>query len=387
MIFLKTIRNIFAVLLLFVLLCGCQSELAAPSSAPMPEVTASSAPAPTATPEATPKPTPDPIADLLATMSVEEKCGQLLVAGMEGLTAGADAIYAVTEVQAGGVILFRRNIGSAEQVAALNQSLALIAPLPLLLCVDEEGGRVSRMPPDMKALPAMGKLPEDADVFALGKALGQDLQTLGYNVNFAPVLDVFSNPRNTVIGDRAFGSEAAIVTERALRFAEGLTATGILSVGKHFPGHGDTEEDSHTALPVVRKTLDELEALEFTPFRAAVEGGMPAMMVGHVLLTEVDAELPASLSPAVVNGLLRTELGFDGLVFTDDLTMGALKAYSMGERAVLAVEAGCDVLLICHGQKNLKEAHAALVAAVVEGRISENRLDESLVRILSVKLG
>ena len=324
---------------------------------------------------------------MLAGMSIEEKCGQLLVAGIEGFTAGADAIYAVTEVQVGGIILFRRNVGSAEQVAAFNESLRSLADLPLLLCVDEEGGRVSRMPPDRRPLSAMGKLPEDSDFFELGRALGEELRTLGYNVNFAPVLDVFSNPRNTVIGDRAFGSEPEQVTAQALPFAQGLAAAEILPVGKHFPGHGDTAEDSHTALPVVRKTLEELEALELVPFRAAIEAGLPAVMVGHVLLTEVDAERPASLSPAVVDGLLRRELGFDGLVFTDDLTMGALKAYGIGERVVLAVEAGCDLLLVCHGQKNLAEAQAALVAAVQEGRISEVRLDESLWRILHFKLG
>jgi len=369
---------------------GCQSEVLAPSAAPVVEVTAAPAPTlaptPTLAPEPTPTATPDPIAAQIAAMSIEEKCGQLLVAGIEGLTAGADAIYAVTEVNAGGIILFRRNIGSAEQVAALNQSLRSLATLPLLLCVDEEGGRVTRMPPDRKPLPAAGKLTAKTDFYALGKTLGEELIALGYNVDFAPVLDVFSNPRNTVIGDRAFGSDAETVIAQALPFAEGLAAAGILPVGKHFPGHGDTAEDSHTALPLVRKTLDELEALELLPFRAAVEAGMPAMMVGHILLTELDAELPASLSPAVVNGLLRGELGFDGVVFTDDLTMGALKAYSIGERTVLAFEAGCDMLLICHGQKNLAEAHAALIAAVDEGRICEAQLDESLERIFRFSL-
>jgi len=371
------------ILLLLVLLCGCQGDVAAPSASPIAEVTVTPPPAP----ELTPAPTPDPIEARISSMTLEEKCGQLLVAGIEGFTAGTDAVHAVTEVKVGGVILFRRNIGSAEQVAALNQSLRTLADRPLFLCVDEEGGRVTRMPPEIKSLPAMGKLPADEDFFALGQALGEELGRLGYSVDFAPVLDVHSNPRNTVIGDRAFASDAAAVVDRALPFAEGLASAGILPVVKHFPGHGGTAEDSHSALPVVKKTLDELETLEFAPFRAAIDGGLPAVMVGHILLAEVDDALPASLSPAAVDGLLRTDLGFDGLVFTDDLTMGALKAYSMGERVVLAVEAGCDLLLVCHERKNLDDAHAALLAAVEEGRINEARLDESLRRIFAVSMG
>ena len=383
----KTLCNIMAIILLFVLLCACQSNAPAPSPASSAEITVTLAPIPTPTLEPTPTPTPDPIETLIAGLTLEEKCGQLLVAGIEGLTAGADALHAVTEVKVGGVILFRRNIGSAEQVSALNQSLRSVAALPLLLCVDEEGGRVTRLPPDMRPLPAMGKLPADSDFFALGQTLGEDLRSLGYSVNFAPVLDIYSNPRNTVIGDRAFGSDLQTVIDRALPFADGLAASGILPVVKHFPGHGDTAEDSHSALPVVSKTVDELEALELAPFRAAIEANLPGVMVAHVLLTEVDETLPASLSPAVVNGLLRTDLGFDGLVFTDDLTMGALKAYTMGERAVLAVEAGCDLLLVCHEGENLDEAHAALLAAVADGRISEGRIDESLRRIFAVSFG
>jgi len=166
----------------------------------------------------------------------------------------------------------------------------------------------------------------------------------------------------------------------------GLWESGVVPVVKHFPGHGDTAVDSHYGLPVVSKTADELEALELIPFRAAIEQGAPAVMVAHILMTALDGQYPASLSPAVVDGLLRTQLSFEGVVCTDDLTMAAVSdTWGMGEAAVLAVEAGCDLLLVCHGADNLTAARAALLDAVADGRISGERLDESVYRILSLK--
>lgn len=216
-------------------------------------------------------------------------------------------------------------------------------------------------------------------------------------MDFAPSLDIWSNPENTVIGDRAFGTDAATVTGAANETALGILSGGVIPVAKHFPGHGDTAVDSHYGLPVVDKSLEELEELELRPFRQAIDttcvygtyGGdtsIPAIMVAHILLSQIDPDNPASLSPEVVTGLLREEMGYEGVVCTDDLTMGAISnTYGMGEAAVLAVEAGCDLLLVCHGADNLAEAHAALVEAVDSGRIPEERLDESVYRVLSLK--
>ena len=400
------------VLLVFSFFAGCGSNTAdappSPAATPAAEETpgAGPAPAPTPTPTPTPSPTPDPVAEKLAGMTVEEKVGQLLIAGIEGTSPGGDAATAIQEYHVGGVILFGRNVESAGQLAALTNGLKALNGdyVPLFLAVDEEGGRVSRMPPEVRDLPAaltFGSI-EDPEArmdacFVLGQVLAAECGAFGFNLDFAPVMDIWSNPENTVIGDRAFGTDAAGVTGAANETALGILSGGVIPVAKHFPGHGDTLVDSHAGLPVVDKTLEELEELELQPFRQAVEttcvygtyGGdtsIPAVMVAHILMTAIDPGRPASLSPAVVTGVLRENLGFDGVVFTDDLTMAAVsETYGMGEACVLAVEAGCDGLLVCHGADNLAQARTALLEAVADGRISQARLDESVTRILSLK--
>lgn len=344
-------------------------------------------------PEVTPP--PDPIRTQLDALTTEQKVGQLLIAGIEGYAAGEDAKAAICDIQAGGIILFKRNVKSAEQLTALNNTLKALndGQIPLFLCVDEEGGIVSRMPPEITDLPSaftFGSMEEDtvrsAACEELGTVLGSLCSAFGFNMNFAPVMDVWSNPNNTVIGKRAFSTDGAITAHCALRVADGLTASGVIPVGKHFPGHGDTLMDSHVGLPVVEKTVEELEQLELIPFRAATEADIPAIMVAHILMTQMDPERPASLSHPVVTGLLRKEVGFEGLVCTDDLTMAAVSdTYGMGEAAVLAVEAGCDLLLVCHGTDNLREAYESLLEAVKHGRIPMERLEESVYRILSLK--
>ncbi len=401
-----TVRRFSAYLLLFVfsVLAGCRAPSAqTPPASPPPAVT----PAPAPTPDPTPTPTPDPVAAQLAAMTVEQKVGQLLITGIDGAQPGTGAQAAIRDYQVGGVILFRRNVTDGNQLASLTNSLKGLNGdyIPLFLCVDEEGGRVSRMPPELADLPSaltFGSV-EDPEArldacFALGQTLAAECAAFGFNVDFAPVMDVWSNPENTVIGDRAFGRDAETVTGAANMTALGLLDGGVIPVAKHFPGHGDTAVDSHVGLPVVDKSLAELEELELRPFRQAIDatcvfgtyGGdtaIPAVMAAHVLLTEVDPERPSSLSPAVIGGLLREELGFDGVVFTDDLTMGAISnTYGLGEAAVLAVEAGCDGLLVCGGVGQLTEARSALLEAVSSGRITEVRLDESVRRILTLKL-
>lgn len=363
--------------------CGGQQPTAA-----TPEATVAPTATPTPTPE--PTPTPDPAAELLAGMTVEQKVGQLLVAGIEGLEPGEDGAQAVADYQVGGVILFGRNVESADQLTALTNGLKELNgdSIPLFLSVDQEGGRVDRMPPEVDDLPAAyDYIQAGGDPLARGQVLAEDCSAFGLNLNFSTCLDIWSNPENTVIGDRAYGADWASVTQAGLAVNRGLTEGGVIPVVKHFPGHGDTLEDSHETLPVVDKTLEELEQSELKPFRAAVDQGAPVVMVGHILLEQVDPDNPASLSSPVVTGLLRQKMGFDGVVCTDDLTMAAVSdSYGMGEAAVLAVEAGCDLLLVCHEADNLTAARDALLAAVDSGRLSMDRLDASVYRILALKL-
>lgn len=396
-----TKRMLLAVLLLivFALPAGCQKQGGEPTqpTAPAPTIL------PTPTPEPAPTPTPDRVGEALAGMTVEQKAAQLLVAGIEGTEPGEDAVQAIQGYQVGGVILFGRNVESAEQLAALTNGLKELNGdyVPLFLCVDQEGGRVDRMPPEVSRTPSAWSVGQTLDTEGVGAAYGallaEECAAFGFNMDFAPSLDIWSNPENTVIGDRAFGTDAATVTGAANETALGILSGGVIPVAKHFPGHGDTAVDSHYGLPVVDKSLEELEELELRPFRQAIDttcvygtyGGdtsIPAIMVAHILLSQIDPDNPASLSPEVVTGLLREEMGYEGVVCTDDLTMGAISnTYGMGEAAVLAVEAGCDLLLVCHGADNLAEAHAALVEAVDSGRIPEERLDESVYRVLSLK--
>ena len=356
------------------LLTACQAADGGPS--PQPET---SAPVITAEPMPAPSETADPIQALLDRMTVEEKVGQLLIAGIEGTSPGADAETAITEYHVGGIILFKRNVETVEQLTTLTDGLKELnqdSEIPLFLGIDEEGGLVSRMPDELIDLPDMyefGKTGDPTLTYAVGRVLADLCRNQGINLNFAPVLDVWSNPDNTVIGRRAFGTDAETVITMGLPVMEGLRDYGVIPVVKHFPGHGDTLVDSHEALPVVDKTVDELWELELKPFAAAIEAGTDVVMVGHILERGIDPDYPASLSYVVVTELLREEMGFTGVVCTDDLTMGAItNQWGVGEAAVLAVEAGDDLLLVCHGTDNLTSARQAL-------------LDESVRRILLLK--
>lgn len=382
-----TKRNIVPILLLFVFaLGGCKNGGAAVPSGPPPTPTPVVETEPPSTPA--PTPTPDPIGDRIAQMTTEELAGQLLVVGVEGTAPGEDARQVIEDLHVGGVILFGRNVENAGQLVELTNGLKernrTVGNIPLFLCMDEEGGMVSRMPPEVADLP--NAYDYHGDFSQRGAILGLECAAFGIQVDFAPVLDVWSNPGNTVIGRRAADTDAASAAQRGSELLQGLAGSGVVPVGKHFPGHGDTETDSHVGLPVVHKTAEELEQLELVPFRRAVEDGAPALMVAHILMTQLDPLLPASLSPAVVKGLLREKLGFEGLVFTDDLTMGAVaNTYGMGEAAVMAIGAGCDMALVCHGLDNAKAAYNALLFAVEDGTLTRQRLEESVRRILTLK--
>ncbi|MDY5340581.1 MAG: beta-N-acetylhexosaminidase [Intestinimonas sp.] len=392
-----TNRNLLALILLIVFtLTGCQTA-AVPAPAPEAAPTAAvPSPESTPTPALTPVPEPDPLAEQLAAMTVEEKVGQLLIGGFEGTEIGDQATRLVQEYQVGGLILYGRNIAGAGQLVTLTNGLKALNGdgIPLFLSIDQEGGGVDRMPPEVRRTPGAYCVGQTGSVPAAqsyGDVLAAECAAFGLNLDFAPVLDVWSNPGNTVIGQRAFSADARTVAGLGPAAARRMMDQGVIPAVKHFPGHGDTAVDSHVGLPVVDKSPEELEETELIPFRAAIQsagtdGQVPAVMVAHILLTQLDPERPASLSPAVVTGLLREELGFAGAVLTDDLTMGAVtQSYGLGEAAVLAVEAGCDILLVCHGQDSVPAVRTALLEAAASGRITAERLDESVYRILRLK--
>ena len=258
--------------------------------------------------------------------------------------------------------------------------------------MDEEGGSVSRMPPEITDIPSpytYGNISNSSLLTRLGRTLGAECAAFGFNLDFAPVMDVFSNPNNTVIGDRSYSSNPETAAQATGLVAGGLKDTGIIATGKHFPGHGDTATDSHTELPIIGKTREVWEQTDAVPFREAIRAGVPIIMVGHILMSSLDPDNPATLSHTVVTEVLQEEMGFGGVICTDDLTMGAISdTYGIGEaavRAVEAVEAGCDLLLICHEEENLREAYDALLTSVKSGRITEKRLNESVLRILFLK--
>ena len=392
-----TNRNLLALILLIVFtLTGCQTA-AVPAPAPEAAPTAAvPSPESTPTPALTPVPEPDPLAEQLAAMTVEEKVGQLLIGGFEGTEIGDQATRLVQEYQVGGLILYGRNIAGAGQLVTLTNGLKALNGdgIPLFLSIDQEGGGVDRMPPEVRRTPGAYCVGQTGSVPAAqsyGDVLAAECAAFGLNLDFAPVLDVWSNPGNTVIGQRAFSADARTVAGLGPAAARRMMDQGVIPAVKHFPSHGDTAVDSHVGLPVVDKSPEELEETELIPFRAAIQsagtdGQVPAVMVAHILLTQLDPERPASLSPAVVTGLLREELGFAGAVLTDDLTMGAVtQSYGLGEAAVLAVEAGCDILLVCHGQDSVPAVRTALLEAAASGRITAERLDESVYRILRLK--
>ena len=284
--------------------------------------------------------------------NLERLAGGVIVCGFEGIEAPFPVQQWLSQQLVAGLILFKRNIADVAQATALIDSCNAqsTAPLPLLMCVDQEGGRVARFGEPILQLPPMRALARAGDPQLTRDAalvLARQLRAVGINLDFAPVLDVDTNPQNPVIGDRSFGRTSDVVIEHGLAFAGGLHDGGLLSCGKHFPGHGDTDLDSHLALPVLRHHRARLDQVELSPFRAAV-GRIPALMTAHVVFEELDPLVPATMSSQLLDGLLRSEIGFEGAVFSDDLEMKAItERYQIEEAGVLAIEAGCDLLLVC----------------------------------------
>jgi len=318
-------------------------------------------------------------------------CGQLLSVGFEGTVAPAELLARIAASQVGGVMLFRPNIVDPPQVASLVASLRAAAPpdAPLLVSIDQEGGLVQRVRAPATVWPPMLAVGDARDLVrttAVGRAIGEELAALGIGWNFAPVLDVHTNPANPVIGNRAFGTTPEAVTAQALAFWRGLRAAGLVGCGKHFPGHGDTRTDSHLDLPVVAHDLERLRRVELAPFAAAARAGMEALMTAHVLYPALDPERPATLSHRIATELLRDELGFRGVLVSDDLGMKAVAdRYSIEELAVLTIEAGVDHLLVREPVARQMAAFEAIVYAAEARSEIRARVAESAARVAALK--
>ncbi len=333
-----------------------------------------------------------PIDEMIDQMTLAEKVGQLLVIGVNGTAFSDEMDNLIRNYHVGGVIIMGRNISTtAELLHLINDSKQAneTNKISLFMSVDEEGGRVSRLPAGIPKLPASAQISKQNDEtlsYRAGTYLAEVLLEFGYNMNFAPVLDINSNPENPVIGDRSLGADPELVAKLGVASMHGMTDNGVISVVKHFPGHGDTVVDSHKALPKVETTLERLRNIELVPFQQAIDEGADAVMVAHILFPALDPDYPSSMSKSIITDLLRNDMQFNGVVITDDLTMGAIaNDYTIPEAAVQSFVAGSDLLLIVNGYDNQINTINALVKAIETGDITEERLNESVKRILTLK--
>lgn len=326
----------------------------------------------------------------LAQLTLEQKIGQLLILGIEdqAATVSDETVQLIAEQGIGNILLFKRNIASEQQLNKLTNELKQLPTnnIPLWIAIDQEGGKVNRLP---EKYPSAGELAEQNDTAvteASGDHMGSALEQLNIDMDFAPVLDINSNPNNPVIGSRAFGSTAQTVVTHSTAMLNGL-GKHVITVGKHFPGHGDTNIDSHISLPTINKSWEELEQLELIPFRAAIENNIDAIMVGHLFLPKLDPDYPASLSETIITHYLREVLEFKGLVITDDLIMGGItEQYKLTDAAIRALQAGNTMLIIGHEPEQQQLVRDSLIDAVQKGKLDEALIDDRVKLVLSMKL-
>ena len=340
--------------------------------------------------------------EIVDQLTLEEKVAQMFFVTPESITGVEKVIQAgqatkevLNQYPVGGIVYFASNLISPDQTKEMLSNVQNYSyerlNLPMFLGIDEEGGRVLRIGNNpvfnVQKVESMGSLVKDQDqqvIYEAGNTIGKYLAELGFNVDFAPDADVLSNEDNAVIGDRSFGTDPNIVAEMAWAYSEGLNNNGVLATYKHFPGHGGTIEDSHSEYAYSYKTLDELKEMELIPFQSGSQNGVDFIMISHISTPEVTGgDIPASLSKLWVTDILRKEMGYEGIIITDSLAMGAVSNnYTSSEAAIKAVEAGCDMLLM---PSNFKVAYQAVIESVKNGQISQERIDESVKRIVTAK--
>ncbi|MEM7683152.1 MAG: beta-N-acetylhexosaminidase [Planctomycetota bacterium] len=283
------------------------------------------------------------------------------------------------------ITFFSRNVGSPEQTLALTEQIRARAPAPVLVMVDQEGGRVVRLAEGYSVPPSMRELGRVGDVQraeALGRVIGRELRATGFDLNFAPVLDLDTNASNPVIGDRSLGADPQRVAALGAALVRGMQQEGVASCAKHFPGHGDTDLDSHYHLPTVLHVVEDLTERELPPFQAAIDAGVAAVMPAHIVFDAIDPNVPGPMSPKVVQGMLREQCGFGGLTISDDLEMGAIAdGVGVAKGAVDSLRAGVDLLLISHRDDRLVQAHQAIRQAVESGELPAERVEEAGQRL------
>ncbi|MGM0437372.1 MAG: beta-N-acetylhexosaminidase [Bacillota bacterium] len=333
--------------------------------------------------------------EIIETMSIEEKVGQLFQVGFTDIKVNEEIKDMIKNYHIGGVIYFSRNIKNPEQVVNLSKNLQSLSinsgrNIPLFISIDQEGGTVTRLkgtthfPGNM----TLGATRNKKLVKKAAKATGNELKNLGINMNLAPVLDINNNSNNPVIGVRSFGGDEKLVAKLGSEYIKSLQGESVIACAKHFPGHGDTDTDSHLNLPVINHSRDRLNNIELIPFKEAIKIGVDSIMTAHIYFPTIEKEIgvPATLSRKVLTGLLREELGYDGLIITDCMEMNAISdSYGTVEGAVRSIVAGSDIVLISHSYEKQKKAIKATIAAVKANRISEKRINESLNRILKLK--
>jgi beta-N-acetylhexosaminidase len=333
-----------------------------------------------------------PVSEILVQMTLKEKIGQMIIAGIKNTTATKNTLSLINYHKVGGIIFYAENIEDSKQTLKLLNQLKEVNEknaLPLFLGIDQEGGRISRLPKEIINLPSneeIGKMDNPDFSYDIGSLLGKELNAFGFNMDFAPVMDVNSNPDNPIIGNRSYGNDPDLVSKLGIQTMKGIQSQNVISVIKHFPGHGDTAVDSHLKLPIVHKSLNELNELELIPFKQAIANGADVVMIAHILIPKLDQKFPSSMSKPIITDLLRNQLGFDGVVITDDMTMKAITDnYDIGSSSVQSVKAGSDLILVAHNYYKIVSIVEAIEKAVNAGEISEERINESVERILNLK--
>lgn len=324
-------------------------------------------------------------------LSLEEKIGQMFMFGFHGTEPTEDIIDLIQNHYINGICYFSRNLVDPKQVQDLSSKLQSYVKnnIPLFLTIDQEGGMVVRLEAGVTVSPgnmALGATNNPEFAYQMAKIVGRELRQMGINMNFAPSIDVNNNPKNPVIGVRSFGEDPQLVASLGTEAIRGYQENDVVACAKHFPGHGDTEVDSHLGLPIVDHSIERIESVELVPFKHAINNGVDSIMVSHVCFPAIEDKVPATLSKKMITGILREKYRYDGVVVTDCFEMLAVEdTYGVEESAIMAIEAGIDIVLFSHTYEKQKRALSAVISAVESGRLSEERINESFERILRLK--